>query len=225
MFALFRLIPFIATEDVIRRRSNARGLSLAKRVACQIIEIDANFLPGIARYRYQRRGSPRIPPNSPVRLRTTYPRYIKKLERELHELRAEQMRPRAPTPSETTDEICGASNHQAQLTAAFPDTDVSNPLLGSPAGFVAAGSASLSVDVGEGSSIAFGDTVLKYVDKDTDLAAVPPAAYFEHETFNRLLRPGVTVPNRIKSRLLVEVAIRFIGTDFHLVMKRFFLKH
>jgi hypothetical protein len=223
IFIIYRLTSFIAAEDVIRRRSNAQGLSLAKRVACRIIEIDANFLPGIARYQYQRRGLPPIP-QEVVLLTKKNSRYIKKLERELNELRAGQKRPRAATPSGTTDKIYGAPNDQAQLTTNCPDMDVSNPLLESPAGFVAAGSASLSVYVGEGSSVAFGDTVLKYVDKDTDFAAVPPAAYFEHETFNRLLRAGVNLPDRIESRLLVEVAIRFIGTDFHLVMKKSFFE-
>lgn len=34
--------------------------------------------------------------------------------------------------------------------------------------------------------------------------------------------PEVVLPDRIQARLLAEVAIRFLGTDYHLVLKRTF---
>lgn len=36
------------------------------------------------------------------------------------------------------------------------------------------------------------------------------------------MRPEVVLPDRIQARLLVEVAIRFIGTDYHLILKKTF---
>lgn len=134
-------------------------------------------------------------------------------------MRAQQQQPSAAaSPSETTtSEVPTVTNGQK-----FPDTDVSNPLLESPPGFVTAGSSSPPVYIGEASCVAFGDTLLQCVDKDTHLASWPPATFFQHETFNRLVRPDFVLPDRIQSRLLVEVAVRFIGTDYHLILKKTF---
>lgn len=49
-----------------------------------------------------------------------------------------------------------------------------------------------------------------------------PSTYFQHEIFHRLVRPDVDLPDRIHARMLVEIAIRFIGTDFFLVLKKTF---
>lgn len=149
-------------------------------------------------------------------------RYIKKLEGEVRDLRAQQQRPSASSPPETIYEAASIPNEQVQLPTKFTDTDVSNLLLESPTGFVTAGSASPPVYIGEASCVAFGDTLLQCVDKDADLTAWPPPTYFQHDIFNRLARPDVVLPDRIQSRLLVEVAVRFIGTDYHLILKKTF---
>jgi proline utilization trans-activator len=149
-------------------------------------------------------------------------RYIKKLEGEVRDLRAQQLRLGAASPSETTYEAPSVTNDQDQNPAQFTDADVSNPLLESPTGFVAAGSLSPPVYIGETSCVAFGDTLLQCVDKDTDLALWPPPTYFQHEIFNRLVRSDIILPDRIQSRLLVGVAVRFIGTDYHLLLKKTF---
>ncbi|KAJ5740675.1 hypothetical protein N7493_000547 [Penicillium malachiteum] len=114
------------------------------------------------------------------------------------------------------------SNDQDQPATHFLDTDVSNPLLETPNGFLAARSSSQPVFIGEASCVAFGDTLLQCVDKDADQPSWPPPTYFQHDIFNRLVRPDVTLPDRIHSRLLVEIAIRFIGFDYHLVLKKSF---
>lgn len=159
-------------------------------------------------------------------------RYIKKLEGEVRDLRAQQQQQQQllSAPSETSIYeappsviVAVANNDQGQNSPAqFTDTDVSNPLLESPTGFVAAGPLSPPVYIGETSCVAFGDTLLQCVDKDTDLALWPRPTYFQHDLFNRLVRSDIVLPDRIQSRLLVEVAVRFIGTDYHLLLKKTF---
>ena len=150
---------------------------------------------------------------------------MRRLETELKALKAQQIR---DSPSETTPsqepQLCdtSTSNEISQPTTQFPDIDVSNPILETPNGFLGARSSSQPIFIGEASCVAFGDTLLQCVDKDADQPSWPPPTYFQHDIFNRLLRANVTLPDRIQSRLLVEVAIRFIGFDYHLVLKKSF---
>jgi hypothetical protein len=134
-------------------------------------------------------------------------------------LRTQKQQPRA---SSELDEASCRTQDPVQPSTQFPDIDVSNPLLESPTGFVAARSSSQPIFIGEASSVAFGDTLLQCVDKDADLSSWASPTYFQHDIFHRLMRPEVVLPDRIQARLLVEVAIRFIGTDYHLILKKSF---
>ncbi|CAI7587813.1 unnamed protein product [Penicillium glandicola] len=145
--------------------------------------------------------------------------YIKKLEGEVKALRAQKQQSRA---SSEPDETSCHNQDPVQPSAQSPDIDVSNPLLESPTGFVAARSSSQPIFIGEASCVAFGDTLLQCVDKDADLSSWASPTYFQHDIFHRLMRPEVVLPDRIQARLLVEVAIRFIGTDYHLILKKTF---
>ncbi|KAF4762976.1 hypothetical protein HAV15_001418 [Penicillium sp. str.  len=145
--------------------------------------------------------------------------YIKKLEGEVKALRAQKQRSRA---SSELDEASCLTQDPVETSTQSPDIDVSNPLLESPTGFVAARSSSQPIFIGEASCVAFGDTLLQCVDKDADLSSWASPTYFQHDILHRLMRPEVVLPDRIQARLLVEVAIRFIGTDYHLVLKKTF---
>ncbi|KGO54610.1 Major facilitator superfamily domain, general substrate transporter [Penicillium expansum] len=156
-----------------------------------------------------------------VRVSYTRPKDIgvRDLEGEVKALRAQKQRSRA---SSELDETSCLTQDPVQPSAQSPDIDVSNPLLESPTGFVAARSSSQPIFIGEASCVAFGDTLLQCVDKDADLSSWASPTYFQHDIFHRLMRPEVVLPDRIQARLLVEVAIRFIGTDYHLILKKTF---
>ena len=137
-------------------------------------------------------------------------------------MRLQQQRLRSSPEVDETSALANETGHH--LVTQFPDTDVFNPLLEKSSGFVAARSSSQPVFIGEASCVAFGDTLLRCVDREVDLSSCPAPTYFQHDIFHRLMRPEVAPPDRIQARLLAEVALRFIGTDYHLVLKRSFFE-
>ncbi|CAI7653159.1 unnamed protein product [Penicillium viridicatum] len=162
-----------------------------------------------------------IAKSRPVRVPYTRPKDIgvRDLEGEVKALRAQKQRSRASSELHETNCL---TQDPVQPSTRSPDIDVSNPLLESPTGFVAARSSSQPIFIGEASCVAFGETLLQCVDKDADLSSWASPTYFQHDIIHRLMRPEVVLPDRIQARLLVEVAIRFIGTDYHLVLKKTF---
>lgn len=47
---------------------------------------------------------------------------------------------------------------------------------------------------------------------------------YKHPTFSRRLEPQYTLPSRAYANLLIQVVIRFIGSDYHLIRRKSYLE-
>ncbi|KAL4789698.1 fungal-specific transcription factor domain-containing protein [Aspergillus venezuelensis] len=81
--------------------------------------------------------------------------------------------------------------------------------------------------IGESTCLAFSDRILQCLDPRSATPPPPPdRRYSLHPSFTRQMHTvgGVKLPERIKTYLLVRVALRFIGQDYHLFLQSDFLQ-
>ncbi|KAL4951897.1 fungal-specific transcription factor domain-containing protein [Aspergillus filifer] len=80
--------------------------------------------------------------------------------------------------------------------------------------------------IGESTCLAFSDRILQCLDPRSATPPPPPdRRYSRHPTFARQLQgvSGIKLPERIRTYLLVRVALRFIGQDYHFFLHSDFL--
>lgn len=104
------------------------------------------------------------------------------------------------------------------------DTNISNPI--HEPGRIFTSSHDLQQQfIGESTCSAFGDRILQYLDPQAVTTPLPSdSQYVRHASFSRQLSSvtNCKFPDRIRATLLMRVAVRFIGQDYHLFMQRDF---
>ncbi|KAH7322457.1 fungal-specific transcription factor domain-containing protein [Stachybotrys elegans] len=112
------------------------------------------------------------------------------------------------------------SRAPSQRTTVEPD--ISNPIH-EPHHVFVLDQASHQQYVGDSTCVAFGDRVLQCLNPQSVVSQPSPRQYYVHNpAFARQLGSPANckLPERIRANLLVRVALRFIGSDYH-----FFLHH
>ena len=78
----------------------------------------------------------------------------------------------------------------------------------------------------DSSCTAFADQLLSHV-RSTSKADPVPASdrpYFRHDALQRPSEPRFDLPNRMQASLLIQRALRFLGTDYHLIRRKSFFE-
>jgi proline utilization trans-activator len=82
--------------------------------------------------------------------------------------------------------------------------------------------------IGEPTCLAFSDRILQYLDPDAEIANLHPDCQYVHNaSFSRQMSSVASCkfPDRIRANLLVRVAVRFVGQDYHMFLQRDFFQH
>ena len=106
------------------------------------------------------------------------------------------------------------------------DPDIHNPLH-EPQNIFQLDQASQQQFVGESTCTAFGDRLLQCIHPQGTPASMPSGyRYVQNSAFARQLGTPAAckLPDRIRSNLLVRVATRFIGQDYHFFLQEDFLQ-
>lgn len=144
------------------------------------------------------------------------------LEAEIRDLKA-QIISKAPVQAvqEASTRVSPmASLGEADQTVAEP---FPNPLLDIQHGLFSGQESSEPVFVGEAACTAFGDRLLQCVStKHTDVSCNIMPDHITHPVFGRCMNPTFQLPNRIQATLLIRRVQKFIGTNFHLMLRKSF---
>lgn len=149
---------------------------------------------------------------------------LEKLEAEIRDLKA-QLASRTPLPEASTHVLPTPAREEAPpgptTVEPFP-----NPLLEVQHGlFSGQASSSEPVFVGEAACTAFGDRLLQCVSTNhTDISCNTMPDHVTHPAFDRCMNPSFQLPNRVQATLLVRRVDRFIGNNYHLMLRKSFFE-
>ncbi|KPM46543.1 hypothetical protein AK830_g67 [Neonectria ditissima] len=143
---------------------------------------------------------------------------------------ASQAAPAVDTEPEPQPELDPELETRPDLSNAEADTSrvdphIRNPIH-QPERLFALDQASQEQFVGESTCLAFGDRILQCLNPQATTTSPPvDNQYVRDPLFARQLRSvaGCKFPERIRANLLVRVALRFIGQDYHLFLHHDFL--
>jgi proline utilization trans-activator len=108
----------------------------------------------------------------------------------------------------------------AETTLEDPDVDIRNPLIGDKAWFVKDQGSTQPVYIGEAACTAFGTRLRQFLNGNEPVAPLPRSVY----TTDAVLLPTPALmcqlPNRIYADRLIKEALRFLGNDYHLMLRK-----
>lgn len=79
--------------------------------------------------------------------------------------------------------------------------------------------------MGEAACTAFGDRLLQCVSTDyTDISCNTMPDHVTHPVFDRCMNPAFQLPNRVQATLLVRRVDKFIGSNYHLMLRKSFFE-
>ncbi|KAL1628861.1 hypothetical protein SLS54_001550 [Diplodia seriata] len=155
------------------------------------------------------------------KLRRSYVAYLKKLEAENAALKRS-----SPTPPSNDESRQDTAADDSDVDLA--NVDVANPLLEEhvqqqrPAPFDRA--AGKPLYIGGAACTAFG-TRLRFYIKGNDMVPQPRRMVcYKHRGLLRIANTEFQLPNKTYARMLVQVVLRFIGSDYHLIQRKSFLR-
>ncbi|KAL1648132.1 hypothetical protein SLS58_002459 [Diplodia intermedia] len=147
--------------------------------------------------------------------------YLKKLEAENAALKRS-----SPTPPSNDESRQDTAADDSDVDVA--NVDVANPLLEEhvqqqrPAPFDRA--AGKPLYIGGAACTAFG-TRLRFYIKGNDMVPQPRRMVcYKHRGLLRIANTEFQLPNKTYARMLVQVVLRFIGSDYHLIQRKSFLR-
>lgn len=147
--------------------------------------------------------------------------YLKKLEAENAALKRT-----SPTPPSQEDSKQDPTGDESDVDVA--NVDVANPLLEEhvqqqrPAPFDRVSGKPLYI--GGAACTAFG-TRLRFYVKGNDMVPQPRRMVcYKHRGLLRIANTEFQLPNKTYARMLVQVVLRFIGSDYHLIQRKSFLR-
>ncbi|KIW85542.1 hypothetical protein Z517_00934 [Fonsecaea pedrosoi CBS 271.37] len=100
------------------------------------------------------------------------------------------------------------------------DVVISNPLVEDRAWFVHDSTSSQAAYVGEASCTAFGTRLYQYLDRNTSPSPIPRARLVGDEVLSQNIFTEYALPPRAHAVFLIRVAIRLVGLDYHLMMRK-----
>lgn len=113
--------------------------------------------------------------------------------------------------SEDTDE---------RPSSSLPDADIRNPLIEDRAWFVTDHTTTQPVYIGEAACTAFGTRLRQFLGGNAPLAPLPQFNYVRDKAFLRMSSPKIELPSQTYAHLLIKVALRFLGNDYHLMLAK-----
>lgn len=100
------------------------------------------------------------------------------------------------------------------------DVDLKNPLMEDKAWFVPDNSSWQPLYIGEAACTAFGTRLRQFLTGNEPVAPLSRSKYSKHKEFLRMSAPTFQLPNRAYAHLLLKVALRFLGNDYHLMLRK-----
>ncbi|KAE8552702.1 hypothetical protein EYB25_004081 [Talaromyces marneffei] len=102
------------------------------------------------------------------------------------------------------------------------DVDLKNPLIEDKAWFVTDSASWQPIYIGEAACTAFGTRLRQFMNGNEPVAPLSRSKYSKHKDFLRMAAPAPRFewPNRAYANLLLKVALRFLGNDYHLMLRK-----
>lgn len=122
---------------------------------------------------------------------------------------------RPPLKTPTTED--GEGSDGSSLN---PDVDLRNPLIEDKAWFVPDNASRQPIYIGEAACTAFGTRLRQFLHGNEPVAPLSRSSYSKDKSFLRMSDPVFQLPNRAYAHLLLKVALRFLGNDYHLMLKK-----
>lgn len=152
--------------------------------------------------------------------------YLNQLRQENEALRLGQGLPAQDTsktesPVQALEEkanIEEAENNNDNATS-NADFDLRNPLIEDRAWFVTDNASRQPIYMGEAACTAFGTRLRQFLKGNEPVAALSRSKYTIDKAFLRMADPIFQLPNRAYATLLLKVALRFLGNDYHLMLR------
>lgn len=101
-----------------------------------------------------------------------------------------------------------------------PDVDLRNPLIEDRAWFVPDNASRQPIYIGEAACTAFGTRLRQFLNGNEPVAPLSRSSYSKDKSFLRMSDPVFQLPNRAYAHLLLKVALRFLGNDYHLMLRK-----
>jgi proline utilization trans-activator len=105
-------------------------------------------------------------------------------------------------------------------SSANPDVDLRNPLIEDRAWFVPDNASTQPVYIGEAACTAFGTRLRQFLSGNEPVAPLSRSNYSKDKAFLRMSDPSFQLPNRAYAHLMIKVALRFLGNDYHLMLRK-----
>ncbi|KAJ9149000.1 C6 transcription factor [Pleurostoma richardsiae] len=149
--------------------------------------------------------------------------YIRQLEVEKEQLKraAMQSPPTCSEPAVQMDELPGRQGSDEEDVA---KAEVVNPVMEQRV-CEPSTSTSRPVYVGAAACAAFADLLWHHV-QPADEAPAPPrqVTVFNHPKLQRVIDAGYRLPSHTYATMLVQVVLKFVGNDYHLIKKKSFMQ-
>ncbi|KAH8703566.1 putative C6 transcription factor [Talaromyces proteolyticus] len=100
------------------------------------------------------------------------------------------------------------------------DVDLRNPLIEDKAWFVPDNNSRQPIYIGEAACTAFGTRLRQFLKGNEPVVALSRSKYTKDKSFLRMPDPIFQLPNRAYANLLLKVALRFLGNDYHLMLRK-----
>lgn len=158
---------------------------------------------------------------------TTCRSYLNSLKKENQLLKEGQKLPEddaavnQKVPAQHTPEGEGEETGDGQGNlSANADVNLKNPLMEDKAWFVPDNASWQPIYIGEAACTAFGTRLRQFLSGNEPVAPLSRSKYSKHKAFLRMSAPRVQLPNRAYAHLLIKVALRFLGNDYHLMLRK-----
>ncbi|KAL1859180.1 hypothetical protein Plec18170_002295 [Paecilomyces lecythidis] len=159
--------------------------------------------------------------------------YLKKLEEENQLWKASASAPPGSSVLRSGSKVVLEDQHRQHNRSNHPpsneggeggpsnlDGDIRNPLIEDRAWFVRDQVSTQPVYIGEAACNAFGTRLRQFLSRDEPVAPLPQSNYVKHKALLRMSDPSFRLPNRTYAHLLIKVALRFLGNDYHLMLRK-----
>jgi hypothetical protein len=125
------------------------------------------------------------------------------------------------SPDQAPEEKANIEESDSQENAtSSADFDLRNPLIEDRAWFVTDNASRQPIYIGEAACTAFGTRLRQFLKGNDPVAALSRSKYTIDKAFLRMSDPIFQLPNRAYANLLLKVALRFLGNDYHLMARK-----
>lgn len=101
-----------------------------------------------------------------------------------------------------------------------PDVNTRNPLIEDRAWFVHDLVSTQPVYIGEAACTAFATRLRQFLSGNEPVAPLPRSVYGKDHVLGLTTTPAQQLPNKTYAHLLLKVALRFLGNDYHLMLRK-----